>query len=139
LICYQLASCFLHNNSNAIQCDYLKLSEHKRKIISLVNKHFKIIFGKYHISLLQSKRGDLSLIKTIDILNYLEFLKMKNANLLKPEEAAKLLGISRNTFSLMVAKNQLPLPSMIGNRKFWPKKELEKWISCGCKKPSNID
>ena len=24
---------FLHNNSNAIQCDCLKLSEHKRKII----------------------------------------------------------------------------------------------------------
>lgn len=63
---------------------------------------------------------------------------MKNASLLKPEEAAKLLGISRNTFSLMVAKNQLPLPSMIGNRKFWPKKELEKWISSGCKMPSQV-
>lgn len=116
---------FLHNNSNAIQCEQFK--------------RLKIILAKYHILILQSRRTDLSLIKTINIFNYLEFLEMKNANLLKPEEAAKLLGISRNTFSLMIAKNQLPAPAMIGNRKFWPKKELEKWISSGCKKPSNND
>ena len=116
---------FSHTISNAIQCEQFK--------------RLKIILAKYHILILQSRRTDLSLIKTINIFNYLEFLKMKNANLLKPEEAAKLLGISRNTFSLMIAKNQLPAPAMIGNRKFWPKKELEKWISSGCKKPSNND
>lgn len=116
---------FSHTISNAIQCEHFK--------------RLKIILAKYHILILQSRRTDLSLIKTINIFNYLEFLEMKNANLLKPEEAAKLLGISRNTFSLMIAKNQLPAPAMIGNRKFWPKKELEKWISSGCKKPSNND
>lgn len=58
---------------------------------------------------------------------------MKNENFLKPEEAAKLLGISRNTFSLMIAKNQLPAPAMIGNRKFWHKATLKAWIKSGFK------
>ena len=58
---------------------------------------------------------------------------MKNANFLKPEEAAKLLGISRNTFSLMFAKDQLPAHVMIGNRKFWHKATLKAWIKSGFK------
>ena len=35
---------FSHTISNAIQCDCLKLSEHKQKIISLVNKPNYISF-----------------------------------------------------------------------------------------------
>lgn len=60
---------------------------------------------------------------------------MKIANLLAPKEASAMIGISRNTFALMEAKNQLPVHTMIGNRKYWSKSVLEKWISGGCKKP----
>jgi len=60
---------------------------------------------------------------------------MKIATLLAPEEVSALMGISRNTFALMLAKNQLPVHTMIGNRKFWSRSVLEKWISSGCKKP----
>jgi predicted DNA-binding transcriptional regulator AlpA len=56
---------------------------------------------------------------------------MKNENLLRPEAAAKLIGVSPNTFSLMQAKSQLPAPVMIGQRKFWLKAILNDWIAGG--------
>lgn len=56
---------------------------------------------------------------------------MKNENLLRPEAAAKLIGVSPNTFSLMLAKNQLPAPVMIGQRRFWLKAILNNWIKDG--------
>ena len=60
---------------------------------------------------------------------------MKLANLLTPEEIMALVGIGRNTFQLMLAKGQLPEGTMIGNRRYWLKPVIEKWISKGCKKP----
>lgn len=56
---------------------------------------------------------------------------MKNENLLRPEAAAKLIGVSPNTFSLMLAKNQLPAPVMIAQRRFWLKATLKAWIKSG--------
>lgn len=58
---------------------------------------------------------------------------MKNTGLMKPEEAARLLGVSRNTFNLMLAKNQLPTPVMVGNRKFWHTDTFKAWIKSGFK------
>jgi len=56
---------------------------------------------------------------------------MKNESLLKPEQAAEMIGVSRNTFELMQAKSQLPAPIMIGKRRFWLKAILKSWIAGG--------
>lgn len=56
---------------------------------------------------------------------------MKNNNLLKPQDAASLIGVSPNTFQLMIAKGQVPAPIMVGMRKFWNKSILKAWSEAG--------
>lgn len=64
---------------------------------------------------------------------------MKNENLLKPSEAAAMIGVSPNTFELMQAKNQTPAPVMIGKRRFWHKGILKAWIKSGFKTIEQTD
>ena len=53
----------------------------------------------------------------------------------KASDVAKLMGLSLPTVELMLARKQIPEPVFFGKRKFWPKGEMKKWISSGCKKP----
>jgi len=52
--------------------------------------------------------------------------------LLPPEDAAKLLGISRSQFYRLHSAGKIPLPIRSLGRPLWSRKELESWVDTGC-------
>lgn len=52
--------------------------------------------------------------------------------LLKPHEAAGLLGISRATFYRLHSSGRLPLPVRLGRSARWRSMELRAWVASGC-------
>ena len=51
-------------------------------------------------------------------------------DLLKTSEVLALLGISRSTLDLWVAKGQFPKPRKLGNKlNVWCSSEIEAWFS----------
>lgn len=58
---------------------------------------------------------------------------MKKTKLLNPKQAACIVGVSRGTFELMTARNQVPEPITIGKRRFWNLDILKAWVKSGFK------
>ncbi len=52
--------------------------------------------------------------------------------LLKPADAARLLGISRATFYRLHSSGHLPLPVRLGRSVRWRSGELKAWVEAGC-------
>ena len=52
--------------------------------------------------------------------------------LLKPGEAAQLLGISRSVFYRLHSSGRLPLPVRLGRSTRWRSRELTAWVDAGC-------
>lgn len=53
--------------------------------------------------------------------------------LVKPADAARLLGMSRSTLDKLEASGQIgPKPVRFGSKVLWSPAELRKWIEAGC-------
>ena len=56
-----------------------------------------------------------------------------NKLLLKPEEAAEQIGVSRTHFYKLHSSGELgPLPIKLGDCSRWRFAELQKWVEVGC-------
>ena len=52
--------------------------------------------------------------------------------LLNATDAARLLGVSRQTFYRLHGAGRLPLPVRLGRSCWWRSRELDAWVEAGC-------
>ena len=52
--------------------------------------------------------------------------------LIGAKEAARLCGVGRTTWFLLVSSGKAPAPVRLGRRVLWNRAELEAWIIAGC-------